>query len=44
MCKKMFFYSNVNFVDISYRNSGNDRFSGSGYVFGNENYIFCLLS
>jgi hypothetical protein len=34
--QKMFF-SIANIVDISNSNSGNDRFSGSGYVFGNDN-------
>jgi hypothetical protein len=31
------FFSSANLVDISNSNSGNDRFSGSGYVFGNDN-------
>jgi hypothetical protein len=30
-------FSSANLVDISNNNSGNDRFSGSGYVFGNDN-------
>jgi hypothetical protein len=39
-----FFFPSASLVDISNSNSGNDRFSVSGYVFSNDNYIFCLLS
>jgi hypothetical protein len=31
------FFSSANLVDISNSYSANDRFSGSGYVFGNDN-------